>query len=85
MLIKCPLIFNASTLRNFENSFLTMYMGNRPKNNNCITKGIKFSSTRKRELYILYKNTNNIQIKHYYKNTAQSFKNSNYKSKNNTF
>jgi hypothetical protein len=67
MLIKCSVIFNASSLRNFENIFLTLYIGNRPKNDNWIKKGIKFTTTRKRELYILYKNTNNIQIKHYYK------------------
>jgi len=67
MLIKCSLIFSASSLRDFENSFLTVYIGNRPKNNNWITKGIRLSCTRKRELYILCKNTNILQVKNYYK------------------
>jgi ribosomal protein L33 len=51
-----------------------MYIGNRPKNNNWVMKGIKFSSTRKRQLYILYKNTNSIQIKHYYKKYCKILK-----------
>jgi hypothetical protein len=58
--------FQCILLKNFENSFHAIYIGNRP-NDNWIMKGIKLSCKRKRELYILYRNTNNHQIKNYYK------------------
>jgi hypothetical protein len=52
-MLKFLLIFNASSLRIFENSFLTTYIGNRPKNNNWITKGIRLSCKGK-ESFIFY-------------------------------
>lgn len=64
--------FQCIFLRNFENSFPTIYIGNRPKDNNYIIKGIKLSYKRKRELYILYDNTNNLQIKIITHNAVQS-------------
>jgi hypothetical protein len=58
--------FQCILIGNFENSLPTIYTGNRPKNNNRITKDIKLTRKRKRQLYILYRNTNNLQIKRYY-------------------
>jgi hypothetical protein len=64
--------FQCILLRNSENNYPTIYIGNRPKDNNWITNSIKLSRKRKRELYILCRNTNNFQIKIITKNTAQS-------------
>lgn len=64
--------FQCIFLRNFENSFSTIYIETRPKDNKYIMKGIKLSCKRKRGLYILYKNTNNLQVKIITNNTVQS-------------
>jgi hypothetical protein len=64
--------FQCIFIGHFENKFTTIDIGNRPKDNNRITKGIKLTCKRKRELYILYRNTNNLQIKIIAQNSAQS-------------
>jgi hypothetical protein len=51
----------------FENSFPITYKSYRHKDNNSITKGIRTSCKRKRDLYTIYKHTNNIQVNEYYK------------------
>jgi len=64
--------FQCIFLRNFENNFPTIYIGNRPKDSKYIIKDIKLSYKRKRELYILYENTNNLQVKIITNNALQS-------------
>jgi hypothetical protein len=59
--------FQCILIGNFENNFTTIYIGNRPKDNNRVTKVIKLTCKRERQLYILYRNTNNQQIKSYYR------------------
>jgi hypothetical protein len=58
--------FHCILLRHFKNSFPIQYKTYRPKHNDWITKGIKISCKRKRNLYIIYKHSNN-QVKEYYK------------------
>ena len=60
--------FQCIFLRHYEASFLVFYTDCRSHDNNWVTKGIKISCTKKRELYSLYRNNkDNIQIKDYYK------------------
>jgi hypothetical protein len=54
-------------LRHFKNSFPVSYKSYRIEYNNWITKGIKTSCKRKRTLYNIYRNTNSLQVKEYYK------------------
>jgi hypothetical protein len=56
--------FQDTLLRHFEASFPIVYINHRSKQNNWITKGIKISCNKKRELFTQYrKNTDNIQVK----------------------
>ena len=57
--------FHCTLLRHFENRFPSAFKLYKPKYNNWITKGIKTSCQRKRYLYSVYKNTNNLQVKAY--------------------
>jgi hypothetical protein len=55
-------------IRHFEASFPITYRNRRSKQNNWITKGIRTSCNKKRELFTQYRgNTDNIQVKNYYK------------------
>ena len=64
-----------SSFNNFLNVYLRHYYHSFPLKKYCnnytkqgwLTKGIKISCQHKRELYILYKNTNNSKIINYYK------------------
>jgi len=54
--------------RHYGASFPVLYKYCRSNDNNWVTKGIKISCTKKRELYSLYRNIkDNIKIKDYYK------------------
>ena len=54
--------------RHYEASFPVFYTDYRSNDNIWVTKGIKISCTKKRELYSLYRNNkDNIQIRDYYK------------------
>jgi len=65
-------------LRHYEASFPVFYTGYRTNDNNWVTKGIKTSCNKKRELCSLYRSNNgNIQIKDYYKKILQCTKESN--------
>jgi len=44
--------FQCILIGNFENSFPTIYIGNRPKDNNWVMKGIKLTCKRKRQLTV---------------------------------
>ena len=59
--------FHCTLIRHFENSFPSVFKLYEAKHNDWITKGIKTSCQRKRYLYSVYKNTNNLQVKAYYK------------------
>jgi hypothetical protein len=59
--------FHCILIRHFENSFPITNKSYRNKYNNWITKGIRISCKRKRDFYTIYKHTNNIQVKEYYK------------------
>jgi hypothetical protein len=59
--------FHCILVRYFGNSFPITYKSYRNKQNNWITEGIRISCKRKRDLYTIYKHTNNIQVKEYYK------------------
>ena len=59
--------FHCTLIRHFENSFPSAFKSYKSKHNDWITKGIKISCQRKRYLYSIYKNTNNPQVKAYYR------------------
>lgn len=59
--------FHCILLRHFESSFPIQYTTYRNKHNDWITKGIIISCKRKRNLYTLYKHSNNPQVKEHYK------------------
>jgi hypothetical protein len=59
--------FHCILLRHFENSFPIQYKSYKTKHNEWITKGIKISCKRKRNLYNIHKQTNNLQVKEYCK------------------
>ena len=59
--------FHCVLLRQFENSFPLRYKSYTTKHNGWITKGIKISCQRKRDLYFMYRHLNNPQLKEYYK------------------
>jgi hypothetical protein len=59
--------FHCIHLRHFENSFPVSYRSYTIEHNNWITKGIKTSCKRKRTPYNIYRNTNHLQVKEYYK------------------
>jgi len=58
--------FHCILLRHFESSFPIQYTTYRNKHNEWITKGIRVSCKRKRNLHTLYKHSNNPQVKKYY-------------------
>ena len=61
--------FQNILIRSFDNSFplkMTGNRGNSNKNNNWISNGIKISCKRKRELYLLRRNSNNPQVIKFY-------------------
>ena len=61
-------IFQDIFLRYFEASFPITYSNRKSKQNNWITKGIRISCNKKRELFTQYRgNTDNIQAKNHYK------------------
>jgi hypothetical protein len=66
--------FHCILLRHFENSFPIQYKLYRTKHNVWIIKGIKISCKRKRNLYTLYKYSNNSQVKGHYKKYCAIFK-----------
>jgi len=59
--------FHCILLRHFESSFSLRYKSYITKHNGWITKGIKISCQRKTDLYLMYRHSNNPQIKEYYK------------------
>ena len=59
--------FHCTLIRHFENSFPSVYKLYKPNHNGWITKGIKISCQRKGYLYYVYRNTNNSQVKAYYR------------------
>jgi len=61
--------FQNILMRDFDNSFPLITTGNRcdsNKSNKWITNGIKISCKRKRELYLLRRNSNNPQVIKFY-------------------
>jgi hypothetical protein len=63
--------FQNTLIRNFNNSFPVITKGNRRVSANWITNGIKISCNRKRQLYLLRRNSNNPQVINFY-NTVLS-------------
>ena len=59
--------FHCIHLRHFENSFPLRYKSYITKHNGWITKGLKISCQRKRDLYFVYRHLNNPKLKEYYK------------------
>lgn len=59
--------FHCTLIRHFEDSFPIVLKSNKSKHNDWITKGIKISCQRKRSLYSICRNTNNPQLKAYYR------------------
>ena len=65
-------------LRYYEASFLVSYTNCRLVDTNWVTKGIKISCAKKRDLYSLYRNNkDNIQLRSYYKKILQCTKEGN--------
>jgi hypothetical protein len=62
-------VFNSflNTSENFPFQFSVKKISSKTKDNNWITAGIKISCRRKRELYLLYGNSNDSNLKNYYK------------------
>jgi hypothetical protein len=58
--------FHNILVRNFENSFPFISVGNKQKSNNWITNGIKISYRKKRELYLIRRNSSKPQVINYY-------------------
>jgi len=63
MLIECFNNFHCILLRYSANSFSIIYKIYRIEHNDWIMKGIIISCKRKRNLYITYRNINNLQVK----------------------
>jgi hypothetical protein len=62
-------------LRYYEASFPVVYTNCRQVQNNWITQGIRISRTKKRELFLRYReNKENIQLKNHYKKYCQILK-----------
>jgi len=59
--------FHCILLRHFENSFPSRYKSYITKHNGWITKWIKISCQRKRDLYFMYRDSNNPQLKEHCK------------------
>jgi len=60
--------FQGIFLRYYDASFPVFYANYRANHNNWVTKGIKISCTKKRELYSPYRNNkDNIQVRNHYK------------------
>jgi len=59
--------FHCILLRHVENSFPLRYKSYITKHNGWITKGIKISCQRRKDLYFMYRHLNNPQLKEYYK------------------
>jgi len=67
--------FQTTLIRHFEASFPVTYADYKTNKNNWITKGIKTSCNKKRELYLLYRDDkNNAQIKDHYKKYSSILK-----------
>ena len=64
-------------LRHFEKSFPSMFKSYRPRHNGWITKGIRISCQRKRDLYSIYRHSNSPNVKEYYKKYSMILKISN--------
>ena len=76
--------FQDILIRNFDNSFPLIATGNRcysNKSNNWITNGIKILCKRKRESYLLQRNSNNPQVIKFYNKYCSILKKSNHRSK----
>lgn len=81
------LVFVDNDVNKIFNNFLTTYLrafyhcfplkkfNKIMRNNEWITKGIKTSSARKRDLYLISRNSNNIIIKNHYKKYSQILSN----------
>jgi len=67
--------FQNILIRSFDNSFPTKLIGRTNISNNWITKGIKISCKRKRELYLLKRNSNNPQAIRFYNKYCSILKN----------
>ena len=60
--------FQEILVRHYETSFPTIYIKNKTKHNKWITKGIRISCSKKRELFLKYRNSrDNIQARNHYK------------------
>jgi hypothetical protein len=60
--------FQETLVRYYETSFPIIYVNNKDKQNKWITKGIKISCSKKRELFLKCRNyKENIQARNYYK------------------
>jgi hypothetical protein len=67
--------FQGIFLRYYEASFPVLYTNYRSYHNNLITKVIKISCTKKKELYSLYRNNkDNIQVRDHYKKSCNILK-----------
>jgi len=67
--------FQNILIRSFDNSFPTKLIGRTNISNNWITNGIKISCKRKRELYLLKRNSNNPQAIRFYNKYCSILKN----------
>jgi len=59
--------FHCILLRHFESSLPSMYKSYSPNHNGWITKGIRISCQRKRDLYSIYRHSNSPRAKEFYK------------------
>jgi hypothetical protein len=60
--------FQGIFLRYYDAIFPVFYKHYRLNHNNWVTKGVKISCTKRRELYSLYRNNkDNIQVRNHYK------------------
>jgi len=67
--------FQNILIRSFDNSFPTKLIGHTNISNNWITNGIKIACKRKRELYLLKRNSNNPQVIRFYNQYCSILKN----------
>jgi hypothetical protein len=77
--------FQNTLIRNFDNSFPVITTGNRRNSANWITNGIKISCNRKRELYLLRRNSNNPQVINFYNKYCSMLKNVIIEAKKNAY
>jgi cupin superfamily acireductone dioxygenase involved in methionine salvage len=77
--------FQGTFLRHYGASFPVCYTNYKSSDNKWVTKGIKISHTKKREIYSLYRNNkDNIQVRDHYKKYCNVLKRVIYEAKRKT-